>query len=107
MSSDNQYTALGPAAVGFQTDGANIDVGVDVAGSKLGAKSHCDDGPGVVGESVHSVGVIGSSTNDVGVRGAGGTAGVSGRGQNPFNEPENTTGALGEGYQEAFGVTGL
>jgi len=24
MSSDNQYTALGPAAVGFQTDGANI-----------------------------------------------------------------------------------
>jgi hypothetical protein len=27
MSSDNQYTALGPAAVGFQTDGANIAKG--------------------------------------------------------------------------------
>ena len=25
MSSDDQFTALGPAAIGFQTNGANID----------------------------------------------------------------------------------
>jgi hypothetical protein len=96
MSSDNQYTALGPAVVGFQTDGANIDVGADVAGTKLGAKGRCDEGPGVVGES-----------NTMGVSGTGGLRGIYGRGQNRFNQPENTTGVLAEGYQEASGVTGL
>jgi hypothetical protein len=96
MSSDNQYTALGPAVIGFQTDGANIDVGADVAGKSVGAKGRCDDGPGVVGES-----------NSMGVLGTGGLRGVYGRGENRFNQPENTTGVLGEGYKEAFGVTGL
>ena len=38
MSSDNQYTALGPAAVGFQTDGASIAKGAEVAGTQLGVQ---------------------------------------------------------------------
>lgn len=36
MSSDDQFTALGPAAIGFQTDGTNIDRGADVAGQSTG-----------------------------------------------------------------------
>jgi hypothetical protein len=37
MSSDNQFTALGPAAVGFQTHGANIATGAFVQGTDKGA----------------------------------------------------------------------
>jgi hypothetical protein len=35
MSSDNQYTALGPAAVGFQANGANIDKALRFPGTQL------------------------------------------------------------------------
>ena len=48
MSSDNQYTALGPAAVGFQTDGANIAKGAEVAGTQLGV--HGTGPVGVLGQ---------------------------------------------------------
>jgi hypothetical protein len=48
MSSDNQYTALGPAAVGFQTDGANIATGAEVAGTQLGV--HGTGPVGVLGQ---------------------------------------------------------
>ena len=48
MSSDNQYTALGPAAVGFQTDGANIAKGAEVAGTQLGV--HGSSPVGVLGQ---------------------------------------------------------
>src|SRR5215510_12501522 len=96
MSTDNQYTALGPAAIGFQTDGANIDVGADVAGKKFGARGRCENGSGVIGES-----------DTMGVFGSGNLRGVYGSGHNPFQEPQNTTGVLGEGYEEASGVIGL
>jgi len=33
MSSDTQFTADGPATVGFQTNGANIKRGADLAGT--------------------------------------------------------------------------
>jgi hypothetical protein len=46
MSSDNQYTALGPAAVGFQTDGANIDRGAEIAGNTFGVKGRCQGSGG-------------------------------------------------------------
>lgn len=36
MSSDNQFTALGPAAIGFQTDAASIAQGVNVQGNSVG-----------------------------------------------------------------------
>lgn len=48
MSSDNQYTALGPAVIGFQTHGANIQKGAAVAGTELGVQG---TGPiGVLGQ---------------------------------------------------------
>lgn len=93
MSSDNQYTALGPASIGFQTDSTDIDVGADIAGNSTGVKGRCDEGPGVVGESTSA-----------GVKGRG-LQGVYGLGAN--RSRNDGTGVLGEGYQEAFGVTGL
>ncbi|MEV2231751.1 hypothetical protein AB0H69_24710 [Streptomyces phaeochromogenes] len=36
MSSDTQFTADGPTIVGFQTGGANIQRGVDAAGTEVG-----------------------------------------------------------------------
>jgi hypothetical protein len=95
MSSDNQYTALGPAAIGFQTDGANIDVGADVFGNNIGAVGRSDNGPGVKGESKVS-----------GIHGEGGFRGVYGVGNNPYDS-NDTTGVLGEGYRNAVGVAGL
>jgi hypothetical protein len=96
MSSDNQFTALGPAIVGFQTDGANIDVGAQIAGSKVGGNFHCDEGPGVLSDS-HTAAVSGS----------GGLRGVYGRGESRFNSPGDTTGVLAEGYSEATGAIGI
>lgn len=65
MSSDNQYTALGPAIVGFQTHGTNIDRGAEIAGNSLGILGHCDGGNGVHGQSgsVNDSGVWGENTN--------------------------------------------
>lgn len=37
MSSDNQYTALGPAAIGFQTNSNSITTGASIAGTQGGA----------------------------------------------------------------------
>jgi hypothetical protein len=41
MSSDNQFTALGPASLGLQTNSASINVGADIAGSEVGVRGHC------------------------------------------------------------------
>ena len=70
MSSDNQFTALGPAAVGFQTNSASIDRGAAIAGTQLGALCHSDGGPGVKGSSKASDGVVGGGAA-AGVRGIG------------------------------------
>ena len=58
MSSDNQYTALGPAAVGFQTDGANIAKGAEVACHAARRARHrpgrrARPGPGRSGRGIH------------------------------------------------------
>lgn len=37
MSSDNQWTALGPAVIGFQTDSSSINGGAYIAGTQYGA----------------------------------------------------------------------
>lgn len=47
MPSETQFTPLGPAAVGFQTDGANIDVGGDIGGNKVGGKFNCISGSAI------------------------------------------------------------
>ena len=63
MSTSDQFTAFGPAAVGFQTDGTEIDRGAEIAGNTFG----------VLGSGL--TGVIGQGEQD-GVQGKGG----SGRG---------------------------
>ncbi len=96
MSSDDQFTALGPAAVGFQTDGANIDVGADIAGHSAGIRGRADDGPGVAGAGGYT-----------GVVGTGWLRGVHGRGSSRYVGADSTTGVLAEGYGGATGLTGL
>jgi hypothetical protein len=92
MSSDNQYTALGPAIIGFQTDGANIDQGASIGGNEVGVVGMC------VGRGVNGDGVRGfAAGNFSGVAGFGG--GVSGT--------EAGTGVWGEGGPRAPGVRGI
>lgn len=90
MSSDNQFTALGPTEIGFQTNGSNIRIGVEVTGREIGVRGRGDTSFGVegtgAGGGVHgkggsvredtspfigrtAVGVLGDSTDDNGVRG--------------------------------------
>jgi hypothetical protein len=76
MSSDNQYTALGPAAIGFQTNASKIDVGAEITGSIVGIRGRCSDGNGIEGTSGRATGVSGSG--DLGVFGAGRSNGVMG-----------------------------
>jgi hypothetical protein len=68
MSSDNQFTALGPANIGFQTNSASINVGADIAGSEVGVRGHCDSGDGVVGisDANDKSGVFGFHTKQTG-----------------------------------------
>jgi hypothetical protein len=92
-SSDNQFTALGPADIGFQTNGAHITVGADITGNKIGVQGSgpigvsgigsrstttnpnmgvsgsCDTGSGVDGRSKSGAGVSGLSTTGIGVFG--------------------------------------
>src|SRR5450755_748722 len=68
MSSDNQYTALGPAVIGFQTFGSEIDIGVDAGGNKVGVHAtgpvaiHGEGDVGVHGEGAVGVKGVGSAT---------------------------------------------
>jgi hypothetical protein len=53
MASDNQFTALWPAIVGFQTDSASIDRGAEITGNQVGVKGFCG---GPVGDGVQGFG---------------------------------------------------
>jgi hypothetical protein len=74
MSSDNQYTALGPASVGFQTDSTDIDKGVQAQGNSVGVEG---SGPTGVRGSGSDVGVHGAGA--FGVYGEGRPGGAGGR----------------------------
>ncbi len=95
MSSDNQYTALGPAIIGFQTDATRIDRGADIFGNEFGIRGASANGAGVIGESENQVGVEGRGETGIvghGLRGPG----VEGIGGNFFGrEPE--AGIIGQG----------
>lgn len=109
MASDDQFTALGPAIIGFQTHGANIDNGADIAGTKVGVRSSCDTGNAIEAFSKEAggVGVFGavdtqgtdfkglaergllnqtdagiSGVGPIGVRGGGFRFGILGEGHN-------------------------
>jgi hypothetical protein len=99
VSIDANTGLLGMSGVGTGV------VGLSLEGTGVGGISF--DGTGVVGISLQGQGVAGSSEFDEGVFGSGPLRGVRGVGQNPYNEPENTTGALGEGYEDSPGVIGL
>src|SRR5260370_25252461 len=87
MPSANQFTALGPSAVGFQTDGANINVGAEIGGSEVGGRFSCEKGnalegisdPQNVSPTVNIAGVFGQSSG-IGVRGSGSGFGIFGFG---------------------------
>src|SRR5262249_46962995 len=108
MSSDNQFTALGPAIIGFQTNSASIDVGADIFGNQAGIKGHCNFGTGV--EGISSAGTEANpNDNGVGVFGRGPAAGVRGIGDRS-GEGESrsfTTGTGVDGFSESgVGVKG-
>ncbi|GAA5154373.1 hypothetical protein GCM10023321_26080 [Pseudonocardia eucalypti] len=54
MSSDTQFTALGPTAIGFQTHGANIKTGADASGTEDGVRGSCGAGLGENGAGVRA-----------------------------------------------------
>jgi hypothetical protein len=97
MASDNQYTALGPAIVGFQTDGTNIQVGASIAGTKSGVTGISNVSPtgvGVQGEGVqfgvHGFAVVSTAANTP--PSLGGASGVG-----VFGSSDSGTGVLGIG----------
>lgn len=112
MGSDNQYTALGPATVGFQTNSNSIDHGAEIVGNTVGVHGSCDAGTGVSGNSISSTGVSGESVSGFGVSGISnpqsviggafpsgdiGVYGNEGSTQKPFGVETKGTGVLGLG----------
>jgi hypothetical protein len=79
VSSDDQFTALGPATIGFQTNASAIDRGAEIAGTSVGVVGRCD-APG--------------GPEAVGVRGMGAALGG---GNPPTAVGSPTTGLLGTG----------
>lgn len=54
MTSDNQFTALGPTEIGFQCHGANIRVGGLMVGQRNGVEARCGNALGANGAAVHA-----------------------------------------------------
>jgi len=52
MSSDNQFTALGPAIIGFQTNASRIERGAEIAGNEAGV--HGIGPTGILGTGVRN-----------------------------------------------------
>jgi hypothetical protein len=118
MSSDNQYTALGPASIGFQTHGTNIDVGAQISGNTVGVQGNCQGpvGDGVQGHGTGNFSGVagwGGTNSGTGVLGFGtGGAGVGVRGIG-FGGPNigppgppKPAGVFGQGGNQAPGVVG-
>jgi hypothetical protein len=118
-SSDDSYTATGDTIVAFETKfPAAIEIGVGVVGTKCGVygqsraytdlyntntRDTLEDDVGVHGRGAE-FGVIGRGTTGVGVYGE------VGAGINDITPPPtdgNSTGVLGQGYQDSYGVVGL
>jgi hypothetical protein len=82
MGSDNQWTALGPAIIGFQTDSTDIDRGAEIGGNSLGVKGTC---LGAVGDGAQGFG-------------AGDFSGVAGFGADAADHDHNPgTGVYAQG----------
>jgi hypothetical protein len=118
MSSDNQFTALGPTVIGFQTNGSNIDQGVNASGKLIGVVGTGPFGvqghggkTGVQGDG-DDFGVVGNGRK--GMEGSAGTnkplAGVSGVARNQTIPGDTVCGVgvlgFGEGNRAAVFQTG-
>jgi hypothetical protein len=81
MGSDNQWTALGPAVIGFQTHSTNIQVGAEISGNDIGGRFKCDRGIAIEAASEKAVGIQAFSREAPGVEGVGapGVFGVGGQ----------------------------
>ena len=99
MSSDSQFTAHGPAIIGFQTNATRIDRGADIFGNEFGIRGASHNGAGVKGESTNDAGVEGKGETGIvgdGIRGPG----VEGLGGNqPFTALLGA-GVVGRGGRE-------
>lgn len=71
MSSDNQFTAVGPAVIGFQTHGANIQTGANISGNDFGVFGSCGAGLGENGAGVQGVTEVNNGTGVVGMADTG------------------------------------
>jgi hypothetical protein len=114
MSSDNQYTALGPAIVGFQTHGTHITKGGEMSGTQIGVRGIGNvgaSGIGVQGEGVqygiHGLAVADSSVSGPVLGGPGGTGvcGESSSGVGVLAVSDSATGLQARGG--SFGVDAL
>ena len=112
MSSDDQFTALGPAAIGFQTDGTNITVGADITGNNIGVQGSGPIGVSGIGSLAMStsatIGVKGSCDNGIGVQGlsdiGGGVDGRSSSGPGVYGLSKSDVGVFGESTRGRGGV---
>jgi hypothetical protein len=75
MSSDTQFTALGPTIIGFQTSGTNIRVGAGIVGNEDGVRGTCGNALGEQG-----AGVLGTA----GQFNGNGVIGIADTGDNAF-----------------------
>jgi hypothetical protein len=95
MTSDNQFTSHGPAAVGFQINGSRIDRGVDAYGRHIGVKSHGPVGVHTEGTSGERTGI--RSIGDTAVHAEGKDKGVAASGDTAVHAKGRTLGVSAEG----------
>ena len=104
MSTDQQFTATGPSATGFQTTGSAIDVGANVTGTSAGGVFHATASgqgkavAGVTGDSAYGSGFLGGNAND--------DSTSPDRPRGVFGESDMPGGIGVEGFGASFGVAG-
>lgn len=106
MADATDFTATGPAAIGFRTgDGTKFDNGVVAFGKAIGVHGK---GLGEVGVGgAPPVGVLGESETGVGViGGSGGLPGVQGQSSGPGVRGLGSPGVVGEGPTGVHGLGG-
>ncbi len=94
MSSDTQFTALGPTQIGFQTHGARIKIGADIEGTEAGVIGRCEPGAGIYGEGTTGIRGVGKRT---GVYAEGASVGVQGIGIGASIDGQRFPGKTGVG----------
>jgi len=104
MSTDQQFTATGPSATGFQTTGSAIGVGANVTGKSAGGMFHATASgqgqtiAGVTGDSAYGSGFLGGNAND--------DSTSPDRPRGVFGESDMPGGIGVEGFGASFGVAG-